>query len=432
MKTIAFFLIFTFFVFLIFKLGFFHIPKIKRVWLAVAFSAKILTAFILVQFFANQPLEKSDIYRFYDDAIVLNRCAVSNTTLYIKIIAGIDTGSEDYKKVIAHTNSWDRGKTPSFISNNRLIIRYLSIINHINFGSYFISVLYTLFLSFLGIFMIFKILVLHFSGKRWMFYFAIFYTPSLLFWTSGLLKESLLIFLIGLVINCGYFALLKRKPIPRILLVLVGFCLIFNLRAIIAILMIISLLPFVFNLKFKKWNPVTTYFIMFFLVVTFVSESGKIRGINFWDEINQKRTEFIAQANDDKSGSLFSNELYGNTAKDKFRAVGSAFINVIFRPFPNEIHNISSLLAFIESSILILLFVGLSFFIDIQKIHINLLLMLLSFSLSYMLIIGLSTPISGAISRYKSIPLLFFEIAIIISINSKNILEFTKNMVVKS
>jgi len=90
-----------------------------------------------------------------------------------------------------------------------------------------------------------------------------------------------------------------------------------------------------------------------------------------------------------------------------------ALINTLFRPAIWEANSIRAYASSIEN---IMLFIAILLIIIFPKKEIdnkNIFLFSLSFATSYLIIIGLTTPILGAISRYRIIPLIFIAMSIL-------------------
>lgn len=398
---------------LIYRWKIFRISGINQHWIAIAFSAKIFAALVMLFIFSNESRQKSDIFRFYDDAKIINSEISQNPKIYLKIITGFGDKDTEYQNIINKTNNWDAGATPKLISNNKFIIRYLSLVRLISFRSYYGSLAITLFFSFIGLFLIFKIFSFYLIEKKWILFFIVFFTPSLLFWTSGLLKESLIILLIGIILNCLYFAQKKKKPILRLIIILISLAMLFELRGATSAILLVSLIPFLWNIFKPKWKPFTAYFIMIFILMSIASESDNFYQKGGWQYIAERRQEYVNQAINDNSESLFSTAIPKADSWSMIKEMPKSLINILFRPFPQDIHNVNSLIAFLENLLLFGIILLTPFYIKKPIENLNLFYFLLCFSILFFLLIGLTIPISGAISRYRTIPLLFLEIAIL-------------------
>lgn len=417
MEFISFFVVLFLAFWIIYKFNFFKIKTINRHWIAIAYGIKILAAISLYLFYANQPRQKSDIFRFYDDAKIIASTISTHPALFAKFITGVGEKNKDYLDIKQKTNNWDSGSTPQTISNNKLIIRYLAIVQLVVFKSYWGTLALTITFGFVGLFFIFKTFSQVFNDRIWMLYFVVFYTPSLLFWTAGLLKETLIISLLGLIIHCIFTAIKGSNSFIHFVFALIATALLFQLRSIVAIILIISFIPFIWNYYRNTKRIFSTYFIALFILIALAFESEKFTAKSAWQSISDKRYEIINQAITDNSSSLIYEKPLNPNAQDIILYLPQSLIDVFLRPFPNQINNFTILLAFLENLLIISLLTLTMIFYKSDKSKLNLTYFLFVFAFLYLLIIGLTTPVVGAISRYRSIPLLFLEIFLISNLN---------------
>jgi len=405
----------------IYFLKFFRLKEVNRHWISVAFATKILVATLLIGFYSQKDRNKSDIFRFFDDAQIINSTFKENPNLYLKIITGIGNYHEEFEPYKAKTNNWDSPHNSLLASNNRLIIRYISVTSLLFFGYYVPVALLTVYLSFLGLFAIYRLFNLHFTSMAKPLFLLFFLLPSLLFWTSGLLKEALLIALIGGFTHAMYSLFNRQKWLLNLIIALVFFLLIAKLRALVAGMILFAGLPFLINSIFSLKRQLTTYIIMLFVAMTIFVESDKIMNQSVSEIFSQRRQAYIEQALADKSGSLMSEKPLPQNYTETLKQIPASFFQTLFRPFPHEISNLFAWLMFGENLLLIAIPLILMFRYRFNPTSGNLIFMLLLFSITYLIITGLTVPIYGAIARYRSIPLLFLFLSLIISFQPKSI-----------
>ena len=315
--------------------------------------------------------------------------------------------------MLKHTNNWDTHNGSNLYGNNRLIIRVNMLLNLFSFGSYAVHAIVFSFLSFLGLFWIFRFFSHQFNGHKWLFFLSVFAFPSIVFWSSGILKESLIFFFLGLILNCGIYALKGRKPIARTIVVGLAFLLLFQTRAIIAVILIPLALGFIWNkLKIQR-RVFLPYFIMLFIAFSALTESKRIAGKDFYELLVEKRMAFeeLSTTNTTQSGIAAIN--YTADGYSILKSTPIALINSIFRPTPWEANGLLMRIASVENVLLFFMLILLIIYpIPIVK-NKNILWFALLFALANLLVVGLTTPILGAISRYRIIGLLFFLVTYI-------------------
>lgn len=202
------------FLFLIHRSGFFGIFKDERVSttrFAVLFFAKALAvpAFALVYAKFYGGLERFDAGVFYSDAKAVNALAYLNPGEYLKLMFGLQDDSEGsyvYKYCLVNTLDWDNGKIADFFYNdNRVVIRLHSLLHFIAFDSYYVHALFSCFLSFTGVFFLYRAFQEFFIGKEMLLLLIFCFFPTLWFYTGAVLKEGLVLFTLG----CTIFSLKK-------------------------------------------------------------------------------------------------------------------------------------------------------------------------------------------------------------------------------
>ncbi|MBL7930903.1 MAG: hypothetical protein JNL60_03320 [Bacteroidia bacterium] len=202
-----------------------------------------------------------DTGKFHHDALVLSGIAKTDLALYVKTLLGFqsdDRNSYDYYMLYS-TQNWDNGTMKDFLYNdNRIVIRVHSLLNFIAFNSYFVHALLNCFLSFTGIYFIYRSLNSYFVGKETLFMSCFCFFPALWFHTGALLKEGIVLFVLGsTLLLLKQLANAKLSPIKvPVLLFLLFIC--FLLKAYL-LLFAVFCFGFFFLLErrtSKKYNPI--------------------------------------------------------------------------------------------------------------------------------------------------------------------------------
>ncbi|MBC7695707.1 MAG: glycosyltransferase family 39 protein [Burkholderiales bacterium] len=137
------------------------------------------------------------------DAKIIYNALPKHVPDFFKMIFGLhsemDTDSL-YDPYFKHIEKWGRADVTSdfFLNDNRTPIRLNALIMLFSFGQYAVHALVMLILSFIGQYAFYKTFKKYFPKKEIILAAIIFLTPSILFWTSGVLKEPIAICLLGL------------------------------------------------------------------------------------------------------------------------------------------------------------------------------------------------------------------------------------------
>ncbi|MDO8999558.1 MAG: hypothetical protein Q7W45_07325 [Bacteroidota bacterium] len=245
--------------FLIYKNNFFGLFKdetISSKTFSILFLLKALAipAFYVVYKKMYGGLEKFDAGKFYSDATILNDYAKTDFFGYLKVLFGFQNeapGTILFDNYLTNTDNWDNGRLKDFFYNdNRIVIRFHSLIHFIAFNSYHVHALFSCFLSFIGLSFLYKAIKEFFIGKELFVLLILCLLPALWFYTGAVLKEGLAIFVLG----CLFFQiknLFKRK---------------FSINSILFLLFLlfISLLLKPYVLFFAAF-----YFTVFFIILHF-------------------------------------------------------------------------------------------------------------------------------------------------------------------
>lgn len=166
---------------------------------AFALKCGIGVLFLQFYIFQHEdPHLKNDAGAFYHEAQILNTVLDESPADYLKLITGIGASEELSRKYLGETNHWDSGKQAIF-HDNRNIIRVHAVIDLFSVGSIFTHMIIFCFISLIGTFLLFLALRKHSQLKPWLIFALLLLLPNLLFWSSGILKEPFIIFGLGAV-----------------------------------------------------------------------------------------------------------------------------------------------------------------------------------------------------------------------------------------
>jgi len=99
------------------------------------------------------------------------------------------------------------------IKNPRGVIfsKFISIFNFFTFNNHWLTGLYFSSLSFLGLWFCANTLVSIWKKTKWAVIISFFYLPSVVFWSSGIMKESLLMACVGIFVSLFLIQIEKYK-----------------------------------------------------------------------------------------------------------------------------------------------------------------------------------------------------------------------------
>ncbi len=415
-----------FFLILIFikKSSFFTNLNLKTNTLFFLFFLKLVAAYCLFLVYTKYYTNRStaDIFKYFDDSTWLFKNVFSKSPInYLKIIFGIHTDHPYIHYELKQTQYWFKPHETNVFNDNRTVIRFNLIIYLISLGYYHIHTLILCFLSFVGLTGIYKAFHKLFPDKTLVLLFSIYFLPSVLFWGSGILKESILLFSVGIFIYQFTEMLIhKKRTISTFLWISISFLMLTITKTYVILTLIPSILALI-TFKYFKKSGITLHFLLIHicciaiaLLINHIFPSLDILG-----NLVYKQHDFLNVARDTHANSTIYVERLNNSIYSFLHFSPLAFINGMFRPSIFEFNSVSYLPAIFESLILIL---GIVFFIRKRNKLLNnnqklLVFFSLYFSCFLALLIGLVVPVLGAIVRYRVPYLPFLYSAILVSIN---------------
>jgi hypothetical protein len=141
--------------------------------------------------------------------------------------------------------------------------------------------------------------------------------------------------------------------------------------------------------------------------------------------VNQQRN-FMNFAGSVNAGSMLFVPELGTNVFSFIKATPFALVNVLFRPLFFDSTNFLMLFASVENTFVILLLFATLYFIR-KKFKVDAYFAAcLGFTIFFFLVVGLATPVSGAIVRYKIIGVPFLFFLLISLIDEKKLKHFLK------
>jgi hypothetical protein len=410
-----------FLLFLIGKIPFIKESGIKTNALQFAFLAKVFCGFLVYLIYAyyyGNRIE-ADTFKYFDDSYYLYEALYTKPVDFFKMLFGINCeGSYFDHMYYDKMNNWYRAYENSLYNDNRLIIRVNAVLRIFSFGNYHVHSIILNFIAFIGSVGMARFF-LHFVKSKWKVYLAVFFIPSVIFWSSGILKESLLLFAMGLFCFFIYRLVLTKNWINLVLLIL-PFLLLVLLKFYVFVAFFPAILGWYFSETTRfKWKA---YLLVFSVLSLIALVLGLLNpSYNFIHILVRKQHDFINMSIAFHVNSAIQMDYLDENIFSIIKAVPMGIINSLTRPWPFEIKNALFIPAIIENFVLL----SLILIAIIQKVKnpirsVNFIAFCFLFTLFLYSIIGISTPILGALVRYKIPAMPFLVIGILSLLNTSN------------
>ncbi len=173
----------------------------------LAFLVKVASGFFLTYIYSSHYTDRStaDIFKYYDDAKIMHRALSEKPGDYCSMLSGVGNDNVYYDTTYyAKMNHWYKRNDFGNYNDNHTIIRLNALIMPLSFGSFHVHTVFMCFISFLGLFALYKFFLSLFKTKAFLIYVIVFFIPSVVFWGSGVLKEGLLLFSLGILLLSFY------------------------------------------------------------------------------------------------------------------------------------------------------------------------------------------------------------------------------------
>jgi hypothetical protein len=404
------------------KLSVFRNSGLRPNFLSGLFVIKWIagTALILIYTYYYPDRHTADIYKYYDDAVVINSALFEDPIAYFQLVSGIGDQSENclpYLKKMSnwapHSEQWlayaQTGDYNYFLSN-RLITRIHAVLMPLSQGFIYTHGIFFNLFSMLGIVLFYRLVKaqLNLSIPALLVFCCL---PSTLLWCSGLLKDCLVFSAVCIFFYALFSERSQMKTIIRVAIILLMIMLLLYTKFYIVAALVLPTIWYVINGKILKRKTSYSIFSFVFLVVLFIISPLGNRSAQI---ISGKREEALKAAvfGDARHQSFYHN--IDPTLPAIFKEMPIALYDAFFFPMPwNSGGSPFILLASLENLLPIVLIVLLLFGIHRNKLN-NLEAALFLYGISLALIIGFTTPVTGGLVRYKTA---FFPFILLVLVN---------------
>lgn len=390
----------------------FQLPEFSKKTISIIFIVKILFGFIGVYLYTSHYPNRleADIFRYFDDSEIMFNALKQKPGDFFKMLFGFD--SDEMKQYYYEMNNWYRQADGVLFNDNRTLIRLNAMMSIFSFRYYSVHMIFMSFISLCGSIFIYKSVSNYVQSKNLLLLVS-FLVPSVLFWTSGVFKEGLVFFGIGLIFY-SFLSISNKSQIPkRTLLFFFSLILLSTVKFYFLLAIIPSLLGYFWVYTTKRKFFILKYVTAFGILLIAASLLNHLTGnINIFEILVQKKTAFDEIVQNGNVGSAITSLPLEPNAISFIKLTPVAFKNALIAPLP---WNATSTLALILSmeNLLVVSFLIICFFFrrNLNSKQKNLMLMFAFFSISILLLIGFVTPVAGAIARYKA-PLIPFILII--------------------
>ncbi|HON17680.1 MAG TPA: hypothetical protein PK990_00755 [Salinivirgaceae bacterium] len=399
-------------VFLISRIPFFKNSTIRIGFLQIVFVLKVIVGILVLLIYEYYyPSDTADVFNYFRDGKILHDVFFRSPGDFFSILTGIGDNRPHLHQYYNEMSFWIKPFDYNLYNDNKPIIRLHALFHFFSGGNIYVHVIFFNVLSILGLIAMFRFLIRWFDSEKRRVTFLIFlmFTPTIMFWGSGMLKESFLIFVLGFFLwFCGR---LLMEPVN--LKNVIGLVLFFFLMTRVKIYVLLSLIPALLWLfyqnKFPKFK-ILSFIGIHLLMVLMVGLWGIILPqYDLVDILVSKQNDFINFTTElAPAGSSVALPRLSKSFWSIISLAPVGFFNSLCRPTIFEAHNLMAFFAALENAVFNLLLLFALIFFRKDALKSPLFLFSISFVAILFVVIGITTPVLGALVRYKLPGLIFF------------------------
>jgi hypothetical protein len=308
------------------------------------------------------------------------------------------------------------------------IVRIATLFDLLTFSTYSATAVLFAVVSFVGLWLFFIVFVSDAAHLHKWIAVAILFVPSVIFWGSGILKDSIVLACIGALTYCVKRIFIDRSiKLTTILLLVICALVTYKVKIYVLLCFLPAVLLWIYVSAFFRIRSLVLKSLLIPFLVTLIAISGYYAVLKTGENDGRYSLGNLAQTakitaydigfySGRDAGSGYSLGELDDSFIGMLKRAPAAINVSLFRPYIWEVRNPLMLLSALESLVLLVLTIyvvfkkGMSFFRALGDPNI---LFCLTFSLTFAFAVGISTFNFGTLARYK-IPLLpFYALALI-------------------
>ncbi|HEX5001071.1 MAG TPA: hypothetical protein VFW78_01115 [Bacteroidia bacterium] len=402
----------------IYKMKWFDDPFLSKITLMLIFILKI-AAGLFAGYYYSMKYGGGDTMAFFKDGIELKSCLMHHFSHFITYLKGDMASSVFYTKC-GTLSAWINDD-PLYNDNHTVTLLHM-LLAFISGESYPVHVAWFAFFSLAGLMGIYRLFRIIAQVKGWPVILTLFALPSILFWISVASKESLAIF--GTGVFCGTAALLHSGQTSWLnkLACVLSFCMALLIKIYFVILLLPALFAFIISKGKSQSVTLKNYVLVYgggfvlLLLLSIIIPPADVCSL-----IYNKRQSFEVYATTFPDGFttyLQLPQFENNWLSLLLHTPAAAGVSLL-QPFEFSKDQLPLMFLSIENLFYVaIVFIAILWGKKRIPRQLNAILFCVLFTYTLLALIGLTTPVAGAIIRYKSIILPFLMmIPVILFVN---------------
>ena len=373
-----------------------------------------------------------DTFSYFRNALAMNSLFQSNPHLYFDMmfkrnIPELFKEYPDFWTLIDDRHSYKMFSNPTTF----IIVKLASLLGLISFNSFVAMSLGFAFFSYFGIWCLYRTFTKIFPSIN-ITYLAIpiLYIPSIIFWSSSILKDTVVMCFLGYLFYALYNVFIVRKNLLTYSIMLILSIIPLTLTKEYVLISFTPALLIWIPLEIIKkqgvylqniLRPLMVIIAVFSIVAVLptISKITERYALEAFIESAEKHGNYLADVSERQGGSVYSIGTIDYTPIGLVKAFPRAVNVTLFRPYLWEASNPVMLVSAIESLLTLLLTIFVFYKVGFIKyirylVKEPVLMASLIFALVFAFAVGLSTMNFGSLARYKLPCLPFYFYALLI------------------
>ncbi len=376
---------------------------------AVYFLAKCIVGIGLGLFYLKY-YGAGDTYGYFSDSGHLFSTLFNEPKQFFKIMLGYHLDSPDTARNVASLHTWVDSGFDEYYNDAKSLVKLNTIFRFVSFGHYEVHVVLMAFLAYIGLLLLYNVFLkdsVPNNKGAWLILLFIFIIPSHFIWSSGLMKEPLILFVFAVLLYLTNITTqeMRIRYIPYFIGVVIIFCFI---KIYLLFIMLPGILA-IYSFRFKKPSiQILMLGVFYFVAISSVLLLGKFNSnfdlpaLMFGKQLNTYRFAVFMNA-----GSLVQPISFAPSVTSFLKHFPEASWYAFFHPTLSDLKEWWFFPFSFESWIIIFFFV-LNIVLDKGKMYFNSSFCVLSLIIAVMLLalVGFTNPVLGNIVRYRMIAML--------------------------
>ncbi|MEO8733755.1 MAG: hypothetical protein ABI373_05455 [Flavobacteriales bacterium] len=417
------------FLYLIQRSAFFQSPGLGRRTVGCLFLLKVAAGTALWWVYTYHYTDRStaDIYKYFDDGNVMFSALPAHPLDYVRMLLGIGNDTPHFNDTYyAAMNNWQRQYDTGYYNDAHTMIRFSALVRLFSFGVYHVHTVFASFLSLIGLVALYKTFIASLPGMGRLLIAGIFLWPSVLLWGSAPIKEALLFLGLGLFLLNAFRLMNGPLHWTGWIVLLFGVLLQLVLKSYVLLTLLPSLMALWWcrrtgeRMALQKFAAVFLTFLVIALLAPLVDPS-----LNILHLIQMKQQDMLGVVRLTDPGSYIASTALTADLGSFIAQAPHALYLTFLSPLTTWNIGVMGAIGALENLLLVLL---LPAALLIKRPHHDIDLALLLFCAGFCLLLGMligwTTPVVGALMRYR-VPLLpFYAIALLLIADPKNTARF--------